>query len=291
MPAATANMHNKESRIPYRVRNTLKKASAYTILVLITIASLFPLFWMVSSSLKERRDIFLNPPMWIPVNPQWDNYVILFKERMFGTVIYNSLFITVIHTALALFFCTLAGYAFAKYQFRFKSLLFAIVLASMMVPSETTIIPMFEIYRSLGLIDNPWGVIITNVANAFGIFFMRQYCDSIHTELLEASRIDGCSEFKIFTHVVLPNLRPALASLGIITFVNQWNNFLWPLIVLRSPGEQTVSLAVRALESGARTPYELIMSGSVISVLPLLLIILLFQKQLIHGLMDGAVKG
>ncbi|MGO4373866.1 carbohydrate ABC transporter permease [Paenibacillus sp. MCAF20] len=250
----TATTSPKKSLKP---RDLINKGLAYLMLIIITFASLFPLLWMISSSLKERRDIFLNPPMWIPTNPQWNNFT----------------------------------YAFAKYTFKFQGILFGIVLASMMVPSETTIIPMFEIYRAFGLIDNPWGVIVANVASAFGIFFMRQYSSGIHTEMLEASRIDGCSEFRIFTSIVLPNLRPALASLGIITFVNQWNNFLWPLIVLRSPSEQTISLAIRTLESGARTPYELIMAGSVISIIPLLIIVLLFQKQLIGGLMDGAVKG
>lgn len=290
MSSATITATTSPKKSP-KPRDLINKGLAYLFLIVLTFASLFPLLWMISSSLKERRDVFLNPPMWIPTNPQWDNFTQLFTERAFDTVLYNSFFIAILHTALALFFCTLAGYAFAKYTFKFQGILFGIVLASMMVPSETTIIPMFEIYRAFGLIDNPWGVIVANVASAFGIFFMRQYSAGIHTEMLEASRIDGCLEFRIFTSIVLPNLRPALASLGIITFVNQWNNFLWPLIVLRSPGEQTISLAIRTLESGARTPYELIMAGSVISIIPLLIIVLLFQKQLIGGLMDGAVKG
>lgn len=271
--------------------SNIKVWGTFLICLVSALLMLFPLFWMFSSSLKERKDIFLNPPMWIPETFQWSNFTELFINRFFGNILLNSFFVSGMYTLLALFFCALAGYAFAKYSFRYRNVLFIIVLASMMVPPETTLIPLFVIYRNIGLIDNLWGVILPGIANGFGIFFMRQYCANIHNELLEAARIDGCNEFRLFRSVVFPNLRPAMASLGIIFFVNQWNNFLWPMIVLRSQENQTIAVAIRALQSGTRTPFELIMAGSVISIIPLLIIIFLFQKQLISGLMEGSVKG
>ncbi len=245
------------------MKRTLMVWITFIICLISALLMLFPLFWMFSSSLKERKDIFLNPPMWIPETLQWGNFVELFANRFFGKVLINSFFVSGMFTLLALFFCALAGYAFAKFAFRYRNILFIIVLASMMVPPETTLIPLYVIYRNLGLIDNLWGVILPGIANGFGIFFMRQYCANIHDELLEAARIDGCNEFRIFRSIVFPHLRPAMASLGIIFFVNQWNNFLWPLIILRSQENQTIAVAIRALQSGTRTPCELIMAGSV----------------------------
>lgn len=272
-------------------KQRLLLTAALLLCLLTSVVMLFPLFWMFSSSLKTRAEIFLNPPVWLPHSLQWVNFKLLFTEHNFGRVLYNSFFVAILYTGLSLFFNSIAGFAFAKYEFRGQKLLFMIVLGSMMVPAETAMVPLFIIYRNLGLVDSLWGVILPGVASAFGIFFMRQYCSGIHNELLEASRVDGCSEIGLFVRVVLPNLKPAFASLGIVTFVGQWNNFLWPSVILRSASNQTISLAIRALESGNRTPYELIMSGSVISVIPLLLIIFLFQKQLISGLMEGSVKG
>jgi len=170
-------------------------------------------------------------------------------------------------------------------------LLFGLVLASLMIPMESSLVPLFVIYRDLGMIDQLWGVILPRLTSAFGIFYMRQYCMTIENELLEASRIDGCSEARIYFRIVAPILIPAFASLGIIFFVEEWNNFLWPTIILRSQENLTLAVAIRALQSGVRTPYNLIMSGSVISVLPMLLAIFIFQKQIIAGLTEGTIKG
>jgi ABC-type glycerol-3-phosphate transport system permease component len=279
------------SPVNIKMKHSIKVWTTLTLFSLIAIVMMFPLFWMFSSSLKERSQIFLNPPMWIPETLQWANFTELFTNRFFDKVLLNSFFVSGVYTIGGVFFCTLAGFAFAKYNFKFKNILFLIVLSSMMIPHEATMIPLFEVYRSLGLIDNLWGVILPGLANAFGIFFMRQYCSSIPQDLLESARIDGCTEFRLFYKVILPNLKPALGTLGIIFFVNQWNNFLWPMIILRSPENQTIAVAVRALQSGVRTPYELIMAGSVISILPLLFIIFFFQKWLIAGLLEGSIKG
>ncbi|MEC0240972.1 carbohydrate ABC transporter permease [Paenibacillus dokdonensis] len=270
-----------------------KTLSIVMLLVFLILAAvfMFPFIWMLSSSLKDKSQIFANPPIWIPHTLHWENFTQLFTERHFGAVILNSLFTAVTGTVGALFFCSLAGFAFAKYRFRGKGLLFGLVLASLMIPMESSLVPLFVIYRDLGLIDHLWGVILPRLTSAFGIFYMRQYCMSVENELLEAARMDGCSENRIYFRIVAPILIPAFASLGIIFFVEEWNNFLWPTVILRSENNLTIAVAIRALQSGVRTPYNLIMSGSVISVLPMLAVIFIFQKQIFAGLTDGTLKG
>ncbi|MBW7452553.1 carbohydrate ABC transporter permease [Paenibacillus sepulcri] len=264
---------------------------AFILMTLISLATLFPLFWLFSSSLKDISEIFVNPPIWIPLKLHWENFTELFVNRKFGIITWNSFLLSSTSTLIALLFCGLGGFAFAKYHFKGKKILFIFVLASLMIPHEATMVPLFSIYKGLHLIDNIWGVILPDLANAFGIFFMRQYCTSLPDEMLEAARIDGCSEFKLFRRIVLPNLKSGFAGLGIILFVKQWNNFLWPSVILRSQEHMTLSVALKALEDSNNTPYHLIMAGSVISVLPLLIIVLIFQKQLIAGMIEGAVKG
>ncbi|MCY9666627.1 carbohydrate ABC transporter permease [Paenibacillus alginolyticus] len=272
-------------------RQTALSGLLFVLFLAIAALFLFPFVWMLSSSLKARSDIFVTPPVWIPSVLHWENYTQLFTEKHFGNVILNSLFTAMTGTAGALLFCSLAGFAFAKYKFHGKGLLFGLVLASLMVPMESAMIPLFMIYRKLGLIDSLWGVLLPRLTSAFGIFYMRQYCASIENELLEAGRIDGCSEVRMYFRLIVPILIPAFASLGIIFFVEEWNNFLWPTVLLRWPEHLTIAVAIRSLEAGVRTPYNLIMAGSVISILPMLAIIFIFQKQLISGLMDGSVKG
>jgi ABC-type glycerol-3-phosphate transport system permease component len=274
-------------------RSPGKWASALAFLLMLVLSALmmFPLFWLLDSSLKDISEIFVNPPRWIPKQLHWSNYRELIGERGFGIVTWNSLLLSSVYTAAALVFCSLGGFAFAKYKFYGKRILFVFVLASLMIPPETTMVPLFVIYKKLHLIDNIWGVALPELASAFGIFFMRQYCSALPDEIMEAARIDGCSEFALFRKVILPNLKSAFAALGIILFVKQWNNFMWPTVVLRSWEHMTLPVAIKALEDSNNTPYHLIMAGSVISVVPLLLIVLLFQKSLISGLIEGAVKG
>ncbi|WP_019637503.1 carbohydrate ABC transporter permease [Paenibacillus fonticola] len=266
-------------------------ALTFIFMIFASLATLFPLFWLFSSSLKDISEIFVNPPIWIPATLHWENFTELFVNRKFGIITWNSFLLSTTSTLIALFFCGLAGFAFAKYQFKGKQVLFVFVLASLMIPHEATMVPLFSIYKGLHLIDNIWGVILPDLASAFGIFFMRQYCAALPDEMLEAARIDGCSEFKLFRRIVLPNLKSGFAGLGIILFVKQWNNFLWPSVILRSQENMTLSVALKALEDSNNTPYHLIMAGSVVSVLPLLIIVLIFQKQLIAGMIEGAIKG
>jgi ABC-type glycerol-3-phosphate transport system permease component len=272
-------------------KNEFNAILMFIVMAVVSAVMLFPFFWLLSSSLKAVSEIFVNPPIWIPETLHWENFGELFLKRSFGIITWNSVLLSTTFTVVTLFLCSLGGYAFAKYEFRGKQILFVFVLASLMIPHEATMVPLFVIYKQLHLIDNIWGVILPDLANAFGIFFMRQYCRSLPDEMLEAARIDGCSEFTLFRKVVLPNLKSAFAALGIILFVKQWNNFLWPVVILRSKENLTLAVAIKALEDSNYTPYHLIMAASVISVLPLLIVVLVFQKQLISGLTEGSVKG
>lgn len=278
-----------------KVANTIRKSAGrniiYIMLFVLSVFMLIPLLWMLSSSFKSLDRIFTFPPTLIDSQSNFQNYIELFAKYKFYLPFINSFYISAAFTAGSVFFCALAGYGFSKYEFKGKMLLFTIVLGSMMIPFETTMVPLYSVFKQMGWIDKHIGLIIPGLANAFGIFFMKQYTDSVSYEIIESGRIDGCKEFRIFLKLILPIIKPALASLAIIFFMNSWNNFLWPMIILKSPEKLTLAVALRSFEQGIRTPFNLIMAGSVISILPLMLVFTVFQKQFISGIMAGAVKG
>ena len=269
----------------------LKKALVYLFLVLISIAMVLPLLWMFSSAFKPKAEIFSYPPTLVAENPTIGNFFTLFEQRPFGTNLWNSFFIAASSTILALFFCSLAAFGFAKYQFPAREFLFLFLIGTLIIPFHTTMIPLYVLYRKIGWIDKFWGLIFPGMANAFGIFFMRQYLIKLPNEFLDSARIDGCSEIKIFLYIILPIARPALTALGMIFFMGSWNNFLWPLIILKSKNMLTAVVALRGLSSGLRVPYDLIMAGSVLIVLPLVILFIVLQKQFIVGITSGAIKG
>ena len=203
-----------------------------------------------------------------------------------------SFYVAIMTTVLALFFCSMAGYAFAMYEFRFKKALFAIVLGSMLLPPFLGLIPTFMLMNALGWLDQPRALYLPAAAAAFGIFLMRQYIGSaVPKELMEAARIDGCGEFRIYWNVVLPLIGPALGTLGLITFISSWNSFLQPLVIMHSPENFTLPVALRSIQSTTNTDWGAVMAGSAIAVLPLLVLFVLFSRRLIAGLTAGAVKG
>ncbi len=274
-----------------QVRKKTSNVLVYLVLAAITVLMLMPFIWMVLSSFKSLDQIFSYPVTLFPKSITLDNYVAIFKEYKFAHALFNSAFIAITFTTASVFFCALGGYAFAKYTFKGKEILFIILLGSMMIPFEVTMVPMYALFNKFGWINKHIGLIIPGLANAFGIFFMRQYMMGLSGEIIESGRIDGCGEFSIFLRLILPISRPAVASLGIMFFMNSWNSFLWPMIVLKSQNMLTVAVAIRAFNQGMRTPYHLIMAGSVISIIPLLIIFLAFQKEFIAGITSGSVKG
>ncbi|MCK4617415.1 carbohydrate ABC transporter permease [Candidatus Aerophobetes bacterium] len=272
-------------------KRCFKKILLYLFLILLVAAMVFPLLWMFSAAFKVKSEIFHFPPTLIPKNPTFSNFLSLFERFPFGRNLLNSAFVASSAAALSLFFCSLAAFSFAKYRFRGRDFLFLFLLGTMLIPYHVTLIPLFIFYRRIHWIDKFWGLIFPGMANAFGIFFMRQYMFLIPDELLDSARIDGCSDFRIFLQIILPMSRPALTALGVIFFMASWNNFLWPLILLKSDKMLTAVVAIRQLQGVLRVPYDLIMAASALTVIPLIILFLVLQKQFIAGITKGAIKG
>lgn len=264
----------------------------YTSLIFISIFMILPFVWMLSTSFKLPQDIFGYPPRLIPEIPILDNYLYIFQEKNLLRILANTFFVALSTTLLSLFFTALGGYGFAKFNFWGKNILFALLLATMIIPGAVMMVPSFVIMRELGWVDKFWPLIVPGAANAFGIFFFRQYISTINDELMDAARIDGASEFKIFWSIILPIIAPGMTSLGLIFFMRSWNDYLGPLIYLKSPERHTITLAINALSGGAGlTAWGEQMAMSVVSLIPLLIIFLIFQRRFVEGIMAGAVKG
>ena len=222
-----------------------------------------------------------------------DNFVYLFTLIPVWRNLYNSMFTTVIGTVTTLFFCSLAGFAFAKYRFPGRDFLFAFVIATMMISSEAGAIPLFVIMRKMNLINSLWSLILPRIATAVGIFYLRQYIMEVPDELLEAARIDGCTDFGIYWKVVCPNIKPALASWATITMIARWNDFFWPLIFLNKNTKYTLMVSVSMLpeSDGIATPWQVILAGCTIVIIPSIFLYLLMQRMNKAGSFEGAVKG
>jgi ABC-type glycerol-3-phosphate transport system permease component len=276
--------------VPVR-RATLVKAASYLALAAISALMLFPFAWMLASSFKPFTEIFAGRSF-LPEHPTLANYASLFQQSDALRKVWNSFYIAALYTALAVFLCAMGGYAFAKFRFPGRGVLFGFLLTTMAVPFAVVMVPLFIMMRNwFHWIDTPWPLIVPWAANAFGIFFMRQYMLSVPDDMLDAARVDGASELRIFLRLVLPVSRPGLASLAILFFVLKWNDFLWPLAVLRSDEVQTVPVMLASLQGPpGRTAFDVLMAGSVVSVLPMLLLFLLLQRHLVVGLTAGAVR-
>jgi arabinosaccharide transport system permease protein len=221
-----------------------------------------------------------------------DNYFFLFTDgTQYFTWFKNSLVITVVQTLLTLVVSAFVGYGFAMYNFRFKNLLFVCVLLTMMVPMEIIMLPLYQLVIKIGLIDSMWGVILPFAAAPLPIFFFRQYLSGIPKDFLDAARVDGCSEYGIFWRIILPLMKPAFAAMGIFVGMNSWNNFLWPLIVLNSKENITLSIGLSTLITPYGNNYDVLIAGAVFSVIPVVVLFILFQKYFIAGMTAGGVKG
>jgi len=240
---------------------------------------------------QSRTDIFSLPPPMFFGDDLTANLKILTEKLPFWRNLGWSIYVALASTALTLLFCSMGGYAFAVFDFKYKNALFALVMGTMLLPSFMNMIPTFMIMDVLGWIDQPRALYIPGAASAFGIFLMRQFvATSVPKDLIEAARMDGCSEFGIYARIVLPLLKPALGTLGLITFIASWNNFIGPLIVMRSPENYTLPLALRSLQSPVDTEWGALMAGSAIATIPLIVLFVLSSRQLISGLTAGAVK-
>ena len=274
------------------MRLSAEKPIAYASIIALSALMIFPFVWMLSSSFKPFSEIFAGNTF-LPEHPTLDNYRSLFEQNNAILKLWNSFYIASLATGISVFLCALGGYAFAKFRFPGRALLFGSMLASMALPFAVVMVPLFVMMRNVfHWIDTPWPLIIPGAANAFGIFFMRQYMLSVPDEMLDAARVDGAGEFRIFWRIVLPTAVPGLVSLGIIFFMSSWNNFLWPLAILHSDSMQTVPVMLNSLQGPpGRTAFDVLMAGSVVSVLPMVVIFLILQRRLVAGITSGAIKG
>ncbi len=265
--------------------------AAYGVVGIGALIMLAPFYFMFVLATHSRTEIFSLPPPMFFGDDFLSNLKILTERLPFWRNLGWSLYVAVLSTVLTLLFCSMGGYAFALFDFKYKNALFGLVMATMLLPSFMNMIPTFMIMDVLGWIDQPRALYIPGAASAFGIFLMRQFvASSIPKDLVEAARMDGCSELGIYWRIVLPLLKPALGTLGLITFIASWNNFIGPLIVMRSPDMYTLPLALRSLQSPVNTEWGALMTGSAIATLPLVVLFVLSSRQLISGLTAGAVK-
>jgi len=264
---------------------------SYAVVGVGALVMLAPFYFMFVFATHSRTEIFsLPPPLWFG-DDFLNNLKILTGRIPFWRNLAWSLYVAICNTTLTLVFCSMGGYAFGLFEFRFKNALFAFVMATMLLPSFMNMIPTFMIMDLLGWIDQPRALYLPGAASAFGIFLMRQFVTtSVPKDLIEAARMDGCSELGIYWRIVLPLLKPALGTLGLITFIASWNNFIGPLIVMRSPEMYTLPLALRSLQSPVDTEWGALMTGSTIATIPLVILFVLSSRQLISGLTAGAVK-
>ncbi|MBV9787478.1 MAG: carbohydrate ABC transporter permease [Chloroflexi bacterium] len=265
---------------------------AWLTLIVTVVISLWPMYWLFVTALTPTRETIKVPPDLIPINGSLENFQRLFSQaRNYWRWGLNSLIVALSVTLFHIFFDTLAGYAFAKKQFPGKNIMFWIILSTLMIPAHVTLVPLYIVTRQLGLIDSLWALILPGTADVFGIFLMRQYIQTLPSELEEAARIDGSSEPGVFWHVILPLSKPALGALAIFTFVRVWNSFLWPLIVLQKSINYTLPVGVSSLQGEFSTDYGLIFAGAALAALPMIVFFLVFQRYFLEGVRMGALKG
>ena len=262
-------------------------------LLAVVAVSVFPILWMCLISVKSTSESLTGfHSLWVS-DPTLDNFKRLFQMIPVAQNTFNSVFTTLVGTASSLFFCALAGFAFAKYRFPGRNLLFYSVIATMLVPPEVGAVPLFIIMKKLNLINSLWSLIIPRIATAVGIFYMNQYISDVPDELVEAARIDGCGDFKIFTKVILPVIKPAMASWASVTLIARWNDFFWPLLYLRKQAKYTlmVTISLLPVSEGLSTPWPVILAGTTLVIIPIIVMYLLLQTMQEGGSFAGAVKG
>ncbi|WP_078555336.1 carbohydrate ABC transporter permease [Bacillus alkalicellulosilyticus] len=270
---------------------SISKSFVYLLLITASLLSLFPFYWMFVMATSANSVINKMPPAFIPGDRLVVNFQnVLNSINFFGTM-WNSVIVAVTVTIGTLFLCSLAGFAFAKIDFKGKNIFFVFILVTMMIPPQLGLVPSYVIISKLGWLSDLRAVIVPGVINAFGIFWMRQYiAEAVPKELVEAARIDGSSNFRTYWNIVVPTILPAFATLGIIVFMHHWNDFLWPLVVLQDQGSQTLQVALRSLNDNYVRDFGMIMSGTFWATVPLIIVFLAFNRMFIDSLTAGSVK-
>ncbi len=270
----------------------LGKTAVYIILILIALVMVIPFLWMLSASIKSDREVFqMNPFVFIPENPKWSNYSDIWTKIPFGIFVKNTVFLTIVVTLLQLLTSSFAAYSFAKLHFRHKNALFLAYIATIAMPWQVYMVPQFIMMRRMGLNDKLLAIICLQAFSAFGVFMMKQFYEDIPDDLCEAARIDGMNEYRIYAKIMLPLSKPALSTLTIFTFVATWNDYLGPLIYLKSQEKKTIQLGLKMFISQYSSDYGLIMAGSVLSLIPVLIVFLILQKYFVEGVASTGLKG
>ncbi|MEP7034350.1 MAG: carbohydrate ABC transporter permease [Actinomycetota bacterium] len=273
-------------------RSASSKWLLYTVVTLGFLAVITPFVWMVLGSFKPEGELLRVPPTWWPESPTLDNYRELFSKGIFPRSFFNSTIVAIVVTVANVTFCSMVGYALAKLRFRGKKLVFGLVMGTLMIPGMVTFVPLFVLVANLGLVDTYPGLILPFLVTPFGVFLMRQFIVDLPDDLLDAGRVDGASELRIFRQIILPLCGPGLATLGILTFLGSWNNFLWPLVVAQTQEHYTLPVALALFSKNQQvTPnYGLLLAGATVVVVPVLIVFLIFQRRFIEGIATTGIK-
>lgn len=290
--------NTKDARMPAgRLTRRLRAVPVYLVGLLVLLIFALPYIWMFASSFKTTLDIFddMNPfSIWtlVPREPTMDNFVRLWTDKGIGRYLLNTLVIAAAQIVLTLVVCTTAAFALSKFTFRGRGVLFVLILVSFMIPFQTILIPLFDVIRRLGLTDTYQSVFLPFAASAFAVFILRQAFQEIPVDMIDAARIDGASDLQLFRLVCLPMVKPALATVVLLTFIDAWNSFLWPLIVLNDPSKQVIQIAIANTARPGLTPdFGLIFAGATIATLPALLVFLALQRYFVQGIALTGLKG
>ena len=270
----------------------LGKSGAYAVLILGLVATLLPFFYIMVSSLKTEAELRKTPPDFFPAEPTFKHYTAILTNEDIPIVrnVTNSIFVSVARVFISLFTSSYAGYIFAKYHFKGKNLAFGVILIQIMIPFQVVMIPNYLLIVRFGLIDRLWALIIPTMVDAYGIFMMKQFIEAMPGELMDAARIDGASEFGIYSRIILPQMGPPLASLGIFTFMATWNDYLWPLIVLTSPEKRTIPLLLVWFQTQHSANQGLVLAASILTLLPIFFVYIFLQRWIVDQATQSAFK-
>lgn len=263
----------------------------YIIASLLILVFLTPVVYIIASSFKNINELFSPEPTFFPVDWTFENYVKALSRGDFARYIFNSFYVAIASTALAVVINTMSGYALAKFRFKGDTVIMMIILSTIMLPLEVIMVPIFSVLRSFGMYDTLTALIIPAAATPTGIFLMRQYLLTIPDEIINSARIDGASEWRIFVSIILPNARPAIATLAIFSFMWRWNDYVWPLIAISSPDKYTLQLAIANFTGEFGSDYSSILAMSAISMIPMLIVFIIFQRQFVQGTASSGMKG
>ncbi|MBL8690173.1 MAG: carbohydrate ABC transporter permease [Rhodospirillaceae bacterium] len=276
-------------RLGFDPRRDPRKILIWTLVALGGIVMIMPFLFMISTSLKGRGEVY--DLRLIPLAPTLENYAYLFRESRFLRWFLNSFAIASISTVSVLFFDSLAGYVLCKYKFKGRQVVFVAILSTLMIPTEMLVIPWYVMSKNLGWLNTYWGIMFPGMITGFGVFLMKQFFETVPDALIDAARIDGLSEFRIFWEVALPLVTPALSALAIFTFLGSWTAFLWPLIVTNSASNYTVPVGLASFSGEFSTEWNMIMTGAAVATIPTLVVFILLQKYIIRGVILSGVKG